>query len=58
MGAYQFLFPRFTRWFADTDLPLRWGSRAASASPATGSNKAHKIEQETLLESVFNVKEP
>ena len=54
MGAYQFLFPRFTSWFADIDVPLRWVARAASASPATGSNKAHKIEQETLLARVFN----
>jgi 2-oxoglutarate dehydrogenase E1 component len=54
MGAFQFLFPRFTRWFADRSVPLRWVSRAASASPATGSGKAHKIEQENLLASVFN----
>ncbi len=54
MGAYQFLYPRFTQWFADHDARLRWVSRAASASPATGSNKAHKIEQEALLVSVFN----
>ncbi|MFO1496864.1 MAG: 2-oxoglutarate dehydrogenase E1 component [Verrucomicrobiota bacterium] len=52
MGAWRFLrielgetlFGRF---------PLSGFCRPASASPATGSHNAHKIEQERLLEAAF-----
>jgi len=54
MGAFHFLYPRFAKWFAHLDVPLRWVCREESASPATGSKKAHKIEQAALLEGVFN----
>ncbi len=52
MGAQSFLHPYFTRMFA-AGPKLRWVSRDASASPATGSPKAHRIEQESLLSSIF-----
>jgi 2-oxoglutarate dehydrogenase E1 component len=52
MGAHSFLHPYFTRMFAEGPR-LRWVSRDASASPATGSPKAHRIEQESLLTSIF-----
>jgi 2-oxoglutarate dehydrogenase E1 component len=34
--------------------PLSGLARPASASPATGSHNAHKIEQERLLEAAFS----
>lgn len=52
MGAWRFL--RTT--LGDTLLgrfPLSALSRTASASPATGSFNAHKIEQERLMEAAF-----
>lgn len=47
MGAYNYL--RYI-W---PDLPLIRIAREASASPATGSHKAHSSEQTTLLDRVF-----
>ena len=52
MGGYYFLFPRLVKLFAGGPS-LRWVTRAASASPATGSKRAHHIEQTQLLEAVF-----
>jgi 2-oxoglutarate dehydrogenase E1 component len=52
MGAYYFLYPRLARMFAGGPS-LRWEAREASASPATGSTKAHAIEQKDLLDRVF-----
>jgi 2-oxoglutarate dehydrogenase E1 component len=52
MGAYYFLHPRLTALFAGGPA-LRWEARDASASPATGSGKAHAIEQKDLLDRVF-----
>ncbi|MGM0577051.1 MAG: 2-oxoglutarate dehydrogenase E1 component [Myxococcota bacterium] len=52
MGARNYLHPRFARMFEDGP-PVRWVSRSASASPATGSHNAHDIEQEKLLEETF-----
>jgi 2-oxoglutarate dehydrogenase E1 component len=34
--------------------PVRSLKRSASASPATGSAKAHELEQKTLLELAFS----
>ncbi|MBL8783761.1 MAG: 2-oxoglutarate dehydrogenase E1 component [Deltaproteobacteria bacterium] len=55
MGAYAFLHPIFHRLFRESDRPLtlRWVARAESASPATGSPKAHQIEQDDLLTRAF-----
>jgi 2-oxoglutarate dehydrogenase E1 component len=52
MGAYYFLHPRLTALFAGGPA-LRWESRDESASPATGSSKAHAIEQADLMDRVF-----
>ncbi len=52
MGAYAFLHPRLTRAFAGA-APLRWVARAESASPATGSPRAHAIEQKAIVDEVF-----
>jgi 2-oxoglutarate dehydrogenase E1 component len=57
MGAWRFLHDKFSprlfgRW------PFELISRAESASPATGSAKAHKIEQARLISRAFGDPEP
>jgi 2-oxoglutarate dehydrogenase E1 component len=52
MGAWRFLHEKFGqhlfgRW------PLALVSRPESASPATGSSGAHKIEQGKLIRRAF-----
>jgi 2-oxoglutarate dehydrogenase E1 component len=51
MGARAFIMPRLRRLLGGR--PLRSVRRSASASPATGSAKAHEIEQQTLLAMAF-----
>jgi 2-oxoglutarate dehydrogenase E1 component len=51
MGARAFIVPRLRRLLGDR--PLRSVRRSASASPATGSSKAHDIEQRTLMAMAF-----
>ena len=51
MGARAFMMPRLRRLL--DGRPLRSVRRSASASPATGSTKAHEIEQQTLLAIAF-----
>jgi 2-oxoglutarate dehydrogenase E1 component len=47
MGALSFVMPRLRRLFPDrTVLSIK---RSAAASPATGSAKAHDLEQKTLI---------
>ena len=53
MGAYTYLHPYFTRMFADGPV-VRWVCREASASPATGSSRAHKLEQTDLMERAIS----
>jgi 2-oxoglutarate dehydrogenase E1 component len=56
MGAQIFLHPLFTRLFGHggtRPVGLRWVARAESASPATGSPKAHAMEQQDLLSRAF-----
>jgi len=51
MGALAFLLPRLERLAHNRSvLSIK---RSASASPATGSHKAHEMEQATLLELAF-----
>jgi 2-oxoglutarate dehydrogenase E1 component len=51
MGALAFLLPRLERLAHDRSvLSIK---RSASASPATGSHKAHDMEQTTLLQLAF-----
>ena len=51
MGALAFLLPRLER--LARGRPVRSVKRSASASPATGSHKAHEMEQKTLLTLAF-----
>ncbi len=51
MGARSFVIPRLRRIAGER--PVRSIRRSASASPATGSAKAHEIEQATLLQLAF-----
>ena len=55
MGALFYVLPRIRDLAAD--LPLRSIKRSASASPATGSAKAHELEQKTLLTLAFTTAE-
>jgi 2-oxoglutarate dehydrogenase E1 component len=51
MGALGFVMPRLERVLRGR--PVRSVKRSASASPATGSAKAHELEQKTLLTLAF-----
>jgi 2-oxoglutarate dehydrogenase E1 component len=53
MGALAFVLPRLER--LGHDRPILSIKRSASASPATGSHKAHDLEQKTLLSLAFGV---
>jgi 2-oxoglutarate dehydrogenase E1 component len=46
MGALSFVVPRLKRIIG---VRLRTVKRAANATPATGSGKAHELEQKTLI---------
>jgi 2-oxoglutarate dehydrogenase E1 component len=53
MGALAFLMPRLERLARGRSvLSVK---RSASASPATGSHKAHEMEQHTLISLAFGV---
>ncbi len=51
MGALSFVLPEIER--LSRDRHVRTVKRAASASPATGSAKAHRLEQTRLIELAF-----
>jgi 2-oxoglutarate dehydrogenase E1 component len=52
MGAWRFLYCHFgDRLF--NRHPFSMVARAASASPATGSQHSHRIEQHVLMEQAF-----
>jgi 2-oxoglutarate dehydrogenase E1 component len=53
MGAHFYVMPRLQRLAQSKDLKVRAVKRSASASPATGSAKAHELEQKTLLSLAF-----
>jgi len=53
MGAHSFVKPRLRR-LVGAQLPVRSVKRQAAASPATGSAKAHQMEQRTLLSLAFS----
>ncbi len=53
MGAFFYVMPRLTHLVHARGLSLRSVKRSASASPATGSAKAHELEQKTLLSLAF-----
>jgi 2-oxoglutarate dehydrogenase E1 component len=52
MGALAFILPRLRRMVAPR--PVFSVRRSAAASPATGSAKAHELEQRTLLTLAFS----
>jgi 2-oxoglutarate dehydrogenase E1 component len=52
MGALFFVQPRIERL---AGRPIRSLKRSASGSPATGSAKAHTLEQQTLLTLAFSI---
>jgi 2-oxoglutarate dehydrogenase E1 component len=56
MGALFFVFPRLDRLAGG--IAVRSVKRSASASPATGSAKAHVMEQQTLLALAFTTGKP
>ena len=51
MGALSYVMPRLRRIAANR--PVLSVKRSASASPATGSAKAHEVEQKTLITLAF-----
>ncbi len=53
MGAAGYVLPRLERIAKSGGLRVRSVKRSPSASPATGSSKAHELEQKTLLALAF-----
>jgi len=53
MGAHGYVVPRLERLAKASGLSIRSVKRSASASPATGSAKAHEMEQKALLALAF-----
>src|SRR6202453_2830302 len=55
MGALFYMLPRLKR--IASDRPVLSVKRSASASPATGSAKAHEVEQKTILALAFTTQD-
>ena len=55
MGALSYMLPRLKRIAGER--PVLSVKRSASASPATGSAKAHEVEQKTLLALAFTMQD-
>ncbi len=55
MGALSYMLPRLR--FIANDRPVISVKRSGSASPATGSAKAHEVEQKTLLALAFTTQD-
>jgi len=55
MGAAGYVLPRLERIAKSAGLGIRSVKRSPSASPATGSAKAHEMEQKTLLALAFTI---
>jgi 2-oxoglutarate dehydrogenase E1 component len=53
MGGFFYVVPRLESLAKALGLRLRSVKRSSSASPATGSAKAHELEQKTLLALAF-----
>jgi 2-oxoglutarate dehydrogenase E1 component len=53
MGPHSYVMPRLQRIAEHHGRRIRAVKRSASASPATGSAKAHELEQKTLLSLAF-----
>jgi 2-oxoglutarate dehydrogenase E1 component len=57
MGAWRYLHDRFGKKLFNR-LPFALVSRPESASPATGSSHAHKLEQAQVVARAFGDAEP
>jgi 2-oxoglutarate dehydrogenase E1 component len=55
MGAQWYLQMNLVCTADQPILPLKFISRSASASPATGYSKVHKAEQEKIISSALEV---
>ena len=55
MGGFFYVVPRLERLAKELGLRVRSVKRSSSASPATGSAKAHELEQKTLLALAFTI---
>jgi len=53
MGPFFYVMPRLTQLAQERGLVLRSVKRSSGASPATGSAKAHELEQKTLVSLAF-----
>lgn len=51
MGGWAFIRPYLEEVIGT--LPLKYAGRVPSASPATGSNAAHKLEQDMIMKAAF-----
>ena len=56
MGAWRFVRERFLDGEVGAGRPLHYVGRAASASPAPGSHKAHVLEQEAIVSAALSSK--
>ncbi len=54
MGAGNFVTPRLHKILAPRGVKYEFIGRAESASPATGSHKAHVLEQQQILRTAFD----
>jgi 2-oxoglutarate dehydrogenase E1 component len=56
MGAWSFVLPRLTRRRSakGRELPLWYAGREESASPATGFQKTHELEQTLLIDAALS----
>lgn len=54
MGAWYFIKVRLQAIFGD-GMPIQCVSRSESASPATGSNYAHRLENKALMEAALGI---
>jgi 2-oxoglutarate dehydrogenase E1 component len=60
MGSWFFMKPRLDEMLeeAGLEIPVRYAGRDERASPATGSEKVHAVEQKALLSEALGVKAP
>jgi 2-oxoglutarate dehydrogenase E1 component len=56
MGAGNFVTPRMQKILAGKPIKYDFIGRAESASPATGSHKAHVLEQQQILRQAFDAR--
>jgi len=55
MGAWYFMKVKWDEFGLEAKWPLKVVCRPESASPSTGSKKAHKIEQEEIMTAAMGV---